>query len=277
MMKKTLRTGKIFTVNLLIVLSLFSCKTTQDASVSNKADATYILSQQNVDAVIWTATSAEMHYASIQAYDLALLKLKTKVNNDYSKPMAVVMDLDETVLDNSPYMFQQIAKGKTFDGDSWFEWCMESNAKLLPGAFVFIKKCEALDIEVYFISNRGIETLEGTLDNLKKLNIKTDVAHILLKEGISDKTDRRNMVSEDKSIVLFIGDNLLDFSENFKERQSNFGKTIVDEELSNLRENFIIIPNPMYGEWQKPINMGQKPSSDSDRIELIETFIKSQN
>ncbi len=276
MMKKTLRTGKIFTVNFLIVLSLFSCNTTQDVTKPS-GDATYQLSQQNVDAVLWTATSAEMHYASIQAYDLASLKLRAKLNNDYSKPMAVVMDLDETVLDNSPYMFNQIAKGKTFDGDSWYEWCMEASAGLLPGAFEFIKKCEALDVEVYFISNRGIETLSGTLDNLQKLDIKTGEEHILLKESLSDKTDRRNMVAEDYNIVLFIGDNLRDFSEIYKDRQLNFGKPVVDEELSNLRENFVIIPNPMYGEWRKPINMGQKPSSDSEKTELIENFIKSRN
>jgi len=276
MMKKTLRTGKIFTVNFLIVISLFSCKT-QDATLTTTADATYALSQQNVDAVIWTATSAEMHYSSIQAYDLAILKLKTKISNDYSKPIAVVMDLDETVIDNSPYMFQQIAKGKTFDGDSWYEWCMEASAGILPGAFDFIKKCEELDIEVFYISNRGIETLSGTLDNLQKLDIKTDAAHVLLKEGISDKTDRRNLVLETNSTVLYIGDNLRDFSEIYKDRKANYGKSVVDEELSNLRENFILIPNPMYGEWRKPINMGQNPNSDSEKVEFIENFIKSKN
>lgn len=274
---KMLHTGKIFTVNFLIVFSLFSCNSTQNVNSAPDGNATYVLSQQNVDATLWTATSAEMYYASIQAYDLALLKLKTKVNQDYSKPMAVVMDLDETVLDNSPYMFQQIANGKTFDGDSWYEWCMEANAKLLPGAFDFIKKCKTLDVDVYFISNRSIETLEGTLDNLKKLNIITDNDHVLLKENISDKTDRRNLVSEQNDIVLFIGDNLRDFSEIYKDRQANYGKAVVDEELDNLRENFIIIPNPMYGEWQKPILMGQKPSSDSEKAELIRSFIKSRD
>jgi 5'-nucleotidase (lipoprotein e(P4) family) len=276
-MKKTLRTGKIFTVNFLIVVSLFSCNTTKDVAAPTTGDPTYQLSQQNVDAALWTATSAEMHYASIQAYDLALLKLRTKISKDYSKPMAVVMDLDETVLDNSPYMFSQIAKGKTFDGDSWYEWCMEASAGLLPGAFDFIKKCNTLDIEVFYISNRGIETLSGTLDNLQMLDIKTDAAHVLLKESMSDKSDRRSQVSETNDIILYIGDNLRDFSEIYKDRESSFGKYIVDEDLSNLRENFIIIPNPMYGEWRKPINMGQKPSTDSEKAALIENFIKSRN
>jgi 5'-nucleotidase (lipoprotein e(P4) family) len=218
-----------------------------------------------------------MHYASIQAYDLALLKLRSKISNDYAKPMAVVMDLDETVLDNSPYMFDRIAQGKTFDGDSWYEWCMKSSARPLPGALSFIKECEELDIEVFYISNRGVETLQGTLDNLLSLNINTDPAHVLLKESISDKTDRRNMVLEMHDIVLYIGDNLLDFSQLYKDRQANFGKAIVDEDIDNLRENFIIIPNPMYGEWQKPVLMGQKPETDSEKIKLIYNFINGRN
>jgi predicted secreted acid phosphatase len=70
---------------------------------------------------------------------------------------------------------------------------------------------------------------------------------------------------------------LRDFSEIYKDRKANYGKSVVDEELSNLRENFILIPNPMYGEWRKPINMGQNPNSDSEKVEFIENFIKSKN
>ena len=277
MMKKTLLTGKIFTVNLLIIFGLFSCKTTQDVQVISTDDATYQLSQQNVDAVIWTATSAEMHYASIQAFDLALLKIKTKASQDYAKPQAVVLDLDETVLDNSPYMFRQIAAGKTFDGDSWYEWCMEASATALPGSVEFIKTCQSLNIEVFYISNRGIETLPGTIDNLNKLGIPSDENHVLLKEGNSDKTDRRQAVLGTHNIVLYIGDNLRDFSDVYANRQSNFGKELIQEELQNLRDNFVIIPNPMYGEWQKPVYMGQNPQTDSARVALINRFITEQN
>ena len=281
MTMKMLRTGKIFTLSALsalITFSLYSCKSTEDTVTSKPVNATYLLSQQNVDAVLWTATSAEMHYAAIQAFDLAALKLRAKLQqaND-EKPKAVVLDLDETVLDNSPYMFAEIAKGETFDSDSWYEWCMEGSAGAVPGALEFIRTCKEQGVDVYFISNRGIETMEGTLANLKTLGLPTDKSHVLLKEGYSDKTDRRNTVLETHEILLYIGDNLRDFSDIYKFRNTNFGKSVVDEELDHLRENFVIIPNPMYGEWRKPVYMDQNPKSDSAKAAMTDAFIKSRS
>lgn len=273
MMRTIVHTARIYTASLITVLIVSSCSSTADVATVSESYSKQ-LSQQNVDAVIWTATSAEMFYASHQAFDLANYKLRAKLNKEEKdRPMAVVMDLDETVIDNSPYSIEQIALGKTFNPDTWYEWCMEANAELLPGALAFIKKCEELNVEVFYISNRSVETLEGTIANLQKFGIKATSRNVLLKEDESDKTSRRNIVLAKYDVLLYLGDNLRDFSEIFKDRASNYGKDVVQEELGNLRENFILIPNPMYGDWKAPL-YGEKRLSQEEKLKAINSFFK---
>ncbi len=277
-MKTIALTVKIFTFNTIFILGLVSCKTTTQTTQTGSSNSTeYQLSQQSVDAALWFSTSAEMHYAAIQAYDFATLKLKEALalRANPQKPLAVIMDLDETVLDNSPYMLSQMGKGKTFDKESWMEWTQIGQAKAIPGALDFIAKCEALGIEVFFISNRDIEATQGTYQNLINLGINTTPEKLMLRETSSNKDERRNAVFMNFDVLLLIGDNLRDFSENFSKRIGNYGKEVVDEELINLRRNFVIIPNPMYGEWKKAIYENQKQLTQEQKLEIIDKLLKT--
>lgn len=69
----------------------------------------------------------------------------------------------------------------------------------------------------------------------------------------SNKNERRNKVSEQHEIILLIGDNLTDFSEIFADRGNDMGKTIVEKNGALFGTKYILMPNPMYGEWLKPI------------------------
>lgn len=276
-MKMTVRTVKIFTFNAILIFGLFACKSTSKTAQSGNAVTTeYQVSQQNVDAVLWFSTSAEMHYAALQAYDFATLKLKEALESktQMKMPLAVIMDLDETVLDNSPYMMAEIANGRTFSPDTWLEWCAKADAKAIPGALNFITKCEEVGVEVFYISNRDIESFEGTFKNLTNLGINVTPDKVLLRETGSSKADRRDMVFANYDVLLIIGDNLRDFSENFGMRIGNYGKEVVDEERLNLKRNFIIIPNPMYGEWKKAIYKNQKDLTNEQKLEIIEKLLK---
>ena len=125
-------------------------------------------------------------------------------------PLAIIIDLDETVLDNSEFEVLAILEGKDFYTD-FQEWVDKADAKAVQGAADFLNYAHVNQVEVFYISNRDEKYREGTLKNLQKLDFpNADNEHILLRDGNSDKQPRRNLVESKYNIVLLIGDNLID-------------------------------------------------------------------
>jgi 5'-nucleotidase (lipoprotein e(P4) family) len=246
-------TVKIFMHSIALAVLLAACSGQKSATTQAKAPVTGQLSQQNVDATLWFATSAENYYLFEQTYYYATerLKLKVKEHNGPLSP-SVIIDLDETVLDNSPYMMELLRKGETFSEESWAAWVAKEDARALPGASAFLRYCEENGIQVFYISNRSAEQLDATLKNMTKLMLPfADPEHVMLKQGESDKTPRRRMVSEKSTPVLMLGDNLLDFNNMFVDRSNGFGKDVVKQNAKEMLPTYILFPNPMYGQWQK--------------------------
>lgn len=213
------------------------------------------LSLQLGNAVLWYQKSAEMRQSYYQAYQYATLLLDTKIQSSKSdKKLAVVLDIDETVLDNSPSEAELLKAGKTYSSESWKKWVNMERAEALPGAKAFVDYAMNQGVEVFYISNRKVESLAPTLQNLQELNFpNADSSHVLLKAETSDKTIRRSIVSEEHNIIVFIGDNLADYSQIFANRGPDMGKQLVDDNKEELLANFVMLPNPMYGEWDKAI------------------------
>lgn len=206
-----------------------------------------------LQAVTWYQQSAEMQAIYIQSYNWATRILEEKVNAASEESLAVVLDIDETVLDNSPQTAQQLIDGLPFSDEMWDEWCEMADARPLPGVLDFTKRAKELGVDVYYISNRGIHLLEVSIKNLRAAGLPLeDADHILLKTSSSDKDERRARVSSSHTIALLIGDNLGDFSGIFDKRVDG---SALDNVLAN-RERFgfeyIILPNPLYGSWEKP-------------------------
>jgi len=191
----------------------------------------------------------------IQGYNIASEKLlKAASVQIKQKPLAVVADIDETILDNSPFEGWQITSGKSFSDDTWKTWTDKAAAKALPGALQFAELADSLGVEIFYVSNRSAgDALESTMANLKSAGFPyADEEHILLKEDISSKISRRNKILETHEIVILIGDNLADLDGIFEKRDINFGFDSVDSLSAYFGEKFIILPNPMYGTWEKP-------------------------
>ncbi|HRH37123.1 MAG TPA: 5'-nucleotidase, lipoprotein e(P4) family [Flavobacteriales bacterium] len=233
------------------------------------------LSQQGADATLWQNTSAEAYWLYQQGYDHASLKLETALKDideekqmvDSAKwdrrPTAVIVDIDETVLDNSPYQVHAIAKGRTFDQNEWKNWTDSASAKACPGALDFLKFAQSSGCEVFYITNRDIREKASTLKNLNDIGFPfADDAHLLLMEGTSDKTERRARVAASHHVVLLVGDQLRDFDERFKDRSINDGKGVVDAMSDSLSQYFILLPNPMYGTYRDVI---QGKGTDAER------------
>lgn len=240
-----------------------------------------MLSNQNMDATLWFHTSAEADYLFRQCYDLATIKLNRVLNSRSIDGIPVViLDLDETVLDNSPYQLSLLAANETFSDGSWAEWVQQASAEPLPGALEFTIMCRDRQVEVYYVSNRSLDYLEPTITNLKKHGFPfADIEHVFLMEGESDKSSRRERVASMGDIVLYCGDNLRDYREDFSERSTDFGKDLVTEMESTLLTEFVIFPNPMYGEWTKAF-VDRKPETEIEKkdqlIERLNSQLQSQ-
>ena len=205
-------------------------------------------------ANIWMQRSAEYKALCYQAYNLAHLRLDQSLLSPSAKPKAIITDIDETVLDNSPHDISEALAGEDFDLKTWREWTAKSAADTISGAAAFLKYAAAKGVQIFYISNRGVNEMSGTLKNLQKFDLPdANEAHLLLKESSSSKESRRLNVIGNYDVVLFLGDNLNDFSAMFE------GKTY-DERLQNTSTNsadfgkkFIVLPNPAYGDWENAL------------------------
>ncbi len=209
-----------------------------------------VLSQQNVDGVIYQNSSAEVYRLFQQGYELARIRLDANLARPHALPPAVIVDIDETVLDNSPNNAQDAADGRTYSPAHWKKWTALGSAKALPGAVDFLNYAVSKGCEVFYISNRELDEEAATVRNLAEAGFPmADEAHVVPMEGTSDKTARRAAVAKDHYIALLVGDQLTDFDESFKDRSKDFGKPHVDAMRDTLERYFIVLPNAMYGTW----------------------------
>ena len=209
-----------------------------------------LLNDKLPNDVRWVRNSAEYKSLCHQVYSQAIYKLEKKVKhnkfslNTRENNYAVIMDLDETVLDNSDYQVDLFDKNQTFNMDSWAKWVEEEEAKLVPGAQKYINHLRRNNIQIIFISNRMHARLKSTKNNMKKLGIFSKHDIYLLRKDKSDKkqirrdevfsaTGRMNEFNK-FTVLQYLGDAMGDFN---SKKYHRFG---VDQ---------FILPNPMYGKW----------------------------
>ena len=239
----------------------------------------------NVDGKMFTSLyqqkSAEYKALCYQAYNLATIKInmlpnysQAPINRD--KPWAVVTDIDETVLDNSAYAVHQGLLGKEYDPQSWYEWSMLSAADSVPGAPAFFKYAASKGVEVFYITNRLENERASTLKNLQKFGLPfADEAHLLLKTTTSGKEPRRQQVAATHNIALLIGDNLADFSSLFDKKSAIERENNTNISRSAFGDKFIVIPNPVYGDWEGALFNYNYKLSISQKDSIYKTILKS--
>ena len=255
----------------LITALLVSCSTSQKTSVATGSDQDKLLM-----AVAWYQHSAEMKALYYQGFNIAHMRLdEALAANSQKKPLAVVVDIDETMLDNSP--FETTVINNTDDLQGWYNWTNKASAKALPGALEFANYAKSKDVSIFYITNRDDKERASTLKNLQNENFPfATEAHLLTRSDLSystgntsSKKGRREKVTETHEIILLIGDNLNDFSEAFEDRSSNDGKSAVEMNREKFGQKFIVLPNPMYGAWEKPLYDYKEGLSDAEKTKLL--------
>ncbi len=202
--------------------------------------------------VLWHQTSAEYRALCYQAFNVAKTYLETLlVNRQPNEKMAIVTDLDETIIDNSYLEAKQIKERKEYSSGRWKEWVNMSAATGVPGAVDFLQWAAGQNITIFYISNRSITDIKPTLENIKKLQIpNADEEHMLFLSTESTKEPRRQIVAKDYNVVMLMGDNLNDFTNLFEKRNIPDRKTEVDKVRDEWGKKFIVLPNAIYGEWE---------------------------
>ncbi len=235
----------LFSVVLFASFVTFSCNAQKEKrSIISK-------NEHLVMSTLYMQTAAEARALRYQAFNLAKLRLDAALQFRKSgKKPAVVTDIDETILDNSPYEAYCILSGNSYP-TRWKDWVNKAQAKPVPGAVRFFKYADQKGVDVFYISNRKLASLPNTIENLKNAGfpqVKAD--HILLRKKISGKELRRQTIAKTHEILLLFGDNLNDFAQIF-EHKSIADRFAVTDSLKNLfGKKFIVLPNPMYGEWE---------------------------
>lgn len=228
----------------------------------SEIDPSAQLATMGSDAALWQHSSAEVYWIYRQAYETAATRLmwnivelgKTLGTGSERRPMAVIVDIDETVLDNSPYNLHLAKAGRVYEADTWKTWTDSAVAKPSPGALEFLHTARKAGCEVFYITNRDVRERASTLKNLNALGFPdADDAHLLLMDGASDKTERRARVRATHDVMLLVGDQLRDFDERFKDRSVDDGRNVVDALADSLSKYFILLPNPMYGTYRDAI------------------------
>ena len=229
--------------------------------------------QERLGANLYIQTAAEYRACCLQVYKTAEMRLEALMaaNPKPLKP-AVIMDLDETVLDNSAFESFLYENQKEYSPDLWtlYERDYPGQVRLVPGAKQFIQRAEDRGVTVIFISNRLEENCGSTVNALTQLGINTKgiEQRLFLKKRAesSDKTGRRETVAAQYNVLLFFGDNMRDFSETFIAKKLTeadgpeaYDKAIasrlrlVDEAAGHWGIDWFVLPNPGYGEWEKLI------------------------
>ena len=243
----------------ILVAFMVACTPVQHKPVKTKTTDHALLM-----ATLYNYFAAEYQALCYQAYNVATERA-TMLHQKFPKKknMAIVLDIDETVLNNSPYQAKMIQLNAHYDS-CWNTWCRQANAKPVPGVLAFLKSADSLGFHIFYVSNRKEKAVKaGTLENLKKYGFpQADEAHLLLRTSTGNKEPRRQTISKNYDIVLLAGDNLGDFYEDpaaFKARKNKM------EALKNeFGIKYIVLPNAMYGSWSGSIGLFSKhPPVDS--------------
>ena len=192
--------------------------------------------------------------------------------NFFDKPPAIILDVDETVFNNSAYQARLIVNNTNYP-DGWIEWVKEEKSTFLPGALSYMKTAKELGVEIFFVTNRLHELEPATRNNLVKegFDLSDDIDQILTRyekpSWDRNKTSRIALIAEDYRIIQIIGDNLGDFIDGQQNKKSsNFRKSIVEQTDSFWGFVWFMIANPTYGDWEGSVINFDYEQSENDQI-----------
>ena len=239
-----------------------------DAAPRAEANERAAAPHENLHSTLYVQTAAEYAALTRQVFRSARQQMRRALRDsawtafppqetapDYrDRPPAVVVDVDETVLDNSPYQARLIADGRSYSTETWNDWVREEQAEAVPGALAFAQAAEEAGVTVVYLTNRDAQVEAATRRNLRALNFPlAGNRDVILTQGEEPgweaKEPRREAAAEDFRILLFLGDNLGDFVADV-ERSVEARRQLADRYADYWGRRWFVLPNPQYGSWE---------------------------
>ena len=223
------------------------------------------LKEQNIMSVLYQQTAAERLAGSLQTFRSAKQALDNALADPswsalpgqdiQGKKPAIIVDVDETVLDNTAYEARMILDGTKYP-EGWVSWGKEAAATEVPGAKDFLNYAAAKGVTIFYVTNRVVELKEATKKNLTKLGIHWDqTKETVLMRGEnnwdSDKGPRRTLVGNEYRVLLMAGDNLGDFVDAKDNNLSPSNRAnIVKDYADYWGVKWFMLQNIAYGDWE---------------------------
>lgn len=263
--------------------------TPESGTVAGKAANAH---NDNLNAVAWMQTSVEFRLIAGQTWRGALVQLDRAIKTpgwdaltkeDRANPAkglspAIIVDVDETMLDNSPYQARLIRDGQSYNEATWAEWVKEEAAKPVPGALEFARAASARGVKIFYLSNRAEDLGEATLSNLRKAGFPVKDASQFLGLGMvvdgcesegSEKGCRRQLVGRKHRVLMQFGDQIGDMVTVVANTQ-NGREQAVRPYLGWVGERWFVLPNPSYGSWEPALfnNSWSQPENERRQQKL---------
>jgi len=200
----------------------------------------------------YTRDSEEYATLARQVYRLAGLAV-TAGRSTGQSPWAVVLDVDETALDNSAYQLERATYTLPFDNASWNAWVDRREAGAVPGASDFVALARRAGGHIAWITSRDAASVDATRANLRSVGLWSDDDRLCMQEAAArTKRVRRAEVASGQGacawpgrpmrIAALVGDQMGDFPDA-DERIPDTGS---DEAFGRT---CFLLPNAMYGQW----------------------------
>lgn len=279
--------------SLFLLLGIFvvGCSTSQHSTSTEP-----LPDDKSVQATLWVQNSAEYQALSVQAYEAAKQNLALPLEDSFwtasikqeetesymQLPPAIILDIDETVLDNSPFQARMIKQGKGFNIEDWNAWCSEGNAEAVPGAVEFTQYAAEQGLQIFYVSNRAYEVEEATRENMIELGfpVSEEMDNIMLNGEepgwTSDKIKRRQLIEENYRVIMVFGDDLNDFfpAKNITQKKR---ADSVNRYSNYFGKKWFVLPNPVYGSWENAMFDFQSDLTNEERNAILQERLDTKN
>jgi len=228
-------------------------------------------------AVAWKQSAAEYFALCHQAYNLARLRVENTLLNhsDNARPLAVITDMDDTMMHARSYWGRLILEGKEFfDDPIWDEWVPHNEITAAPGAKSFFDYCQENGVTVFYVTNRdqGERTYEYALRQLQHLEMPfADDEHLYVFRETSDKSPARDEIKASYEVVVTLGDNLNDYKRDYYVKDVDERMQLMERDREEFGREFVLLPNPTDGHWVRAIfGDSEPPPTEENRRLLLE-------
>lgn len=226
-------------------------------------------------AMAWKQTAAEFRALYYQGFNIARMRVEIALaqKEDDSLPLAIISDVDETLLLANDYWGYLITQGKDFfDDASWDRWIEENRAVASPGALEFLNFCMSNSVEIFYVTNRdqGGNTLELAIENLNAVGFPlVDTAHMRVLRESSNKELVQQQITEDYEVVALLGDNLNDFARRYYSTDMDQRMSLMEQDKDRYGSDYILFPNPTDGHWIRAIFGESEPAATEENRDIL--------